>query len=33
MKTSLTFSLLAGVVAVALAAPDAEARERTRSGS
>jgi hypothetical protein len=33
MKASLTLSLLAGLVAVALATPDAEARERARSGS
>jgi hypothetical protein len=33
MKTSLALSFLAGAVAVALAAPDAEGRERARSGS
>jgi hypothetical protein len=33
MKTSLTLSILAGLVAVTLAAPAVEARERSRSGS
>jgi hypothetical protein len=33
MKASVTLSLLAGLVAVALATPDAQARERARSGS